>query len=250
MKRTELTAYLDEFLNIRRITDTSLNGLQVEGPAEVRTVALAVDARLAAFEAAAKMGAEMLIVHHGLFWGKPLAITGTHYRRVRALMEGGVGLYACHLPLDAHPQVGNNAELARLLGLRNRGPAGDYHGETIGFGGRLPKGVPITALAQRLENATGQAPVRVVDAGRPARRVACVSGGAADMAAQFADLGFDTFVTGEVSHSCLPTIEELGINVIFGGHYATETLGVKALGRHLHRRFGLKIQFVDLPTDA
>jgi dinuclear metal center YbgI/SA1388 family protein len=250
MKLQELVTYLDDYLRVKQIKDSAVNGLQVEGPAEVTRVALAVDARLAAFTEAAACGAQLLIVHHGLFWTTAQTLTGPHYRRVRALIEGNVALYAAHLPLDAHPEIGNSAELARVLGLRRRVPAGDYHGELIGIGGALPKPMALDALAARLAAATGCPPVRVVNGGKPARRVACVSGGAADMARQFAAAGYDTYVTGEVSHGSLPVIEELGINVIFGGHYATETLGLKALAKHLQTRFKLATHFIALPTGA
>jgi len=216
----------------------------------VRRVAVAVDARLAAFRAAAEMGAQLLIVHHGLFWTTVQPLTGPHYRRIRALIEGKVGLYASHLPLDAHPEVGNNAQLARALGLRRPAAAGEYHGQVIGVGGVLPRPMALSRLAARLAAATGCPVVRTVDGGRPARRVACVSGGAADMARQFADAGYDTYVTVELSHSQAPLIEELGINVIFGGHYATETLGLKALAGHLRRKFRLETRFIELPTGA
>ena len=250
MKLQQLAAHLDAYLRVKEIKDSAVNGLQVEGPSEIKRVAFAVDARLAAFTEAAEMGAQLLIVHHGLFWTTVQPLTGPHYRRIRALIEGKVGLYASHLPLDAHPKVGNNAQLARALGLRRRVPAGEYHGQVIGVGGVLARSIPVPELAARLAAATGCPVVRTVDGGRPARRVACVSGGAADMARQIAEAGYDTYVTGEVSHSSEPLIEELGINVIFGGHYGTETLGLKALAAHLHREFRLETRFIALPTGA
>ncbi len=250
MKMQKLVAYLDDCLRTKQIKDSSVNGLQVAGAAEVTRVAFAVDARLAAFTQAAEWGAQMLVVHHGLFWSEVQPLTGIHYRRIRTLIEGNLALYASHLPLDAQPEIGNNAELARVLGLRRRVPAGEVHGALIGVGGTLPRPTALDALAARLAAATGCPTVRVVDSGKPARRVACVSGGAADMARQFAADGYDTYVTGEVSHSGLIVIEELGINVIFGGHYATETLGLKALAGRLQKRFGLATRFIALPTGA
>ena len=250
MRLQRLVEHLDTYLRVREMQDSAQNGLQIAGPDEVRRVAFAVDARRAAFEKAAESGAQLVIVHHGLFWGKPQLLVGPLYERIAALIRGNIGLYAAHLPLDAHPKVGNNAELARLLGLTRRVRAGEYHGQTIGFGGLAPRGACLATLVKRLEKATGYSPVRVLDAGRPVRRVACVSGGAADMVSGFAAAGYDTYVTGEVSHGHLPMIEELGMNVIFGGHYATETLGLKALARHLARRFRLQTEFIDLPTEA
>jgi dinuclear metal center YbgI/SA1388 family protein len=250
MELQRLVTHLDTYLRVKQIKDSAVNGLQVEGPGEVRRVAFAVDARLAAFTEAADMGAQLLIVHHGLFWTTVQPLTGPHYRRIHALIEGNVGLYASHLPLDAHPEVGNNAQLARALGLRRRVPAGEYHGQVIGVGGVLPGPTPVSKLAARLAAATGCPVIRTVEGGRPARRVACVSGGAADMARQIAEAGYDTYVTGEVSHSSEPLIEELGINVLFGGHYATETTGLKALAAHLRREFRLETRFIGLATGA
>ncbi len=251
MQRDALISYLDEYLKLKEFAhDDSLNGLQVGGPDEVTRVALAVDARLSAFEAAADWGAQLLIVHHGLFWGAAYALTGPNYARFRVLFTRGLGVYGVHLPLDAHPVVGNNAELVRLLGLMEPHPFGTYHSYTIGMAGTLPQPVPLMELAARLGEGLGEMPQRLIDAGRPAQRVACISGGAAMMAGQALEGGYDTFVTGELSHSHLPLLEEMGINVIFAGHYRTETLGVKALGRHIEAQFGLETRFFDLPTGA
>ncbi len=251
MQRDTLIAYLDEYLKLKAFAhDDSLNGLQVGCPEEVTRVALAVDARLSAFEAAADWGAQLILVHHGLFWGAAYALTGPNYARFRVLFTRGLGVYAVHLPLDAHPVVGNNAELVRLLGLETPEPFGIYHDYTIGMAGTLPQPTSVLELAARLGEALGVMPLRVLDAGRPAQRVACISGGAASMAYQAYEAGYDTFVTGELSHSHLPLLEEMGINVIFAGHYHTETLGVKALGRHLEAQFGLETRFFDLPTGA
>ena len=250
MQLRELVEHLNEYLRVADISDDSVNGLQVGGPDEVSRVAFSVDGRLAAFGQAAEWNADLMIVHHGLFWGKVVPLVGPLLDRVRLLVERGIGLYAVHLPLDAHPEVGNNAELARVLGLQDREAMGEYHGEMIGFGGTLPEAASARDLAARLEEGTGYPVLRVLDGGRPARRVACVSGGAAPMAGQIAAAGYDTFVTGEISHSSLPLMEELRLNVVFGGHYATECLGVKALARHLEVEFGLETCFIDLPTQA
>jgi dinuclear metal center YbgI/SA1388 family protein len=249
VKRDDLTAYLDGYLRVKEIEDASQNGLQVEGLEEVAKVAFAVDGCQAAFEQAVAAGAQLLVVHHGLFWGKPLRLVGPLFRRVRTLIEGGCGLYAVHLPLDFHPEVGNNAELARLLELKNTRPFGEYHGNMIGIGGVLDQPLPLDRLAERLAQVTGESPVRILAHGPDtASRVGCVSGGAASMMDQVADAGFDTFITGETSHECFHNAAEYGLNVIYGGHYATETLGVKALARHLVARFGLDTVFLDLPT--
>lgn len=249
MKLHELTDYLDEYLRIAEFEDTSQNGLQVEGPEEVNKVAFAVDASLAAFEQAVEAGAQLLVVHHGLFWDQPLRLVGPHYRRVRALIEGNCGLYAAHLPLDAHPEVGNNAELARLLGLEEHQPFGRYHGVQIGIAGVLEPPLEIAALIGRLVHALERPPVRVLAHGpEKAHRVGCVSGFAISMIDQVEEAGLDTYITGETSHSFFHQAAERGLNVLFAGHYATETLGVKALSRHVQERWDLQVAFLDLPT--
>jgi dinuclear metal center YbgI/SA1388 family protein len=249
MKCKELVTYLDEYLRVQEIEDDSQNGLQVEGPGEVKKVAFAVDGCQAAFERAGATGAQLLIVHHGLFWDKPLRLTGPLFGRVKTLIERDCGLYAVHLPLDFHSEVGNNAELARLLELKDTHAFGEYHGSKVGIGGALDPPLPLDALVERLTQATGESPVRVLAYGpQEASWVGCISGGASFLMAQVAEAGFDTFVTGETSHSFFHQATEWGLNVVYGGHYATETLGVKALARHLEKKFGLETTFLDIPT--
>ena len=254
MNRDELITYLDDYLRVKEIEDSSQNGLQVEGPEEVTAenlakVAFAVDSCQAAFERAVATGAQLLVVHHGLFWSRPFCLVGPLFQQVRTLIEGGCGLYAVHLPLDCHPQVGNNAELARLLGLKDTRAFGEYQGHKIGIGGALEPPIPLDVLVERLARATGEPPVRVLAHG-PAEvsQVGCISGFGSDMMDQVVDAGFDTFVTGETSHSFFHQAAERGLNVVYGGHYATETLGVKALARHLEEKFGLETTFLDIPT--
>ncbi len=249
MKTKELVSYLDESLRVREIEDTSQNGLQVEGPAEVRRVAFAVDACQAAAERAVAEKAQLLIVHHGLFWEKPRRLVGPLFRQARTLILGGCGLYAAHLPLDAHPEVGNNAVLARQLGLQDVRPFGRYHGVEIGAAGTLEPPLPIPTLIGRLIQVLQIPPVRVLASGPPeAHRVAVISGDAVSMLEQVADAGLDTFITGETRHGAFHSVAELGVNVLFAGHYATETVGLRALARHLEERFGLETVFLDLPT--
>jgi dinuclear metal center YbgI/SA1388 family protein len=244
MEQSDLVKRLDVLLRHSDFEDASRNGLQVDGAHQVRKVAFAVDACLASFEAAARCGAQLLVVHHGLFWSKPVLPTGTSYRRLKLLFDAGVGLYASHLPLDAHPRLGNNVELCRVLGLRKVRAFGDYHGKKIGFGGDVPRGTTLGQLVRRLAE-----PIKVFANGpRLVRSVGCISGGAAQMLDQAERAGFDTYVTGEVSHSSVHEIAERRMNVIFGGHYATETLGLKALERHVRKTFRLETEFLDLPT--
>jgi dinuclear metal center YbgI/SA1388 family protein len=249
MKLDELTTCLDEYLHVAEIEDRSQNGLQVEGPAEVTRVAFAVDACLAAFEQAVAARAQLLVVHHGLFWSDPLRLVGPLFRQVKTLVAGGCGLYGVHLPLDAHPEVGNNAELARLLGLRDTYPFARYHGVEIGIAGVLEPLLEVAALVERLTNGLGAPLIRVLAHGpERAARVGCISGGAMTMIDQVGEAGLDTFVTGETSHAFFHQAAERGLNVLFGGHYATEALGVKALARYLADRFALETVFLDAPT--
>jgi dinuclear metal center YbgI/SA1388 family protein len=249
MRCQELVAYLDDYLRVKEIGDSSQNGLQVEGPQGVTKVAFAVDGCQAVFDQAVAVGAQLLVVHHGLFWSEPLRLVGALFRKVRTLMDGGCGLYAAHLPLDLHPEIGNNAELVRLLGLKDARAFGEYHGVEIGIGGVLDPPLALDVLVERLTQATGEPPVRVLPHGpEKASWVGCISGGAASMMVQVAEAGCDTFVTGETSHADFYSAEDYGLNVIYGGHYATETLGVQALARHLAARFGLAVEFIDLPT--
>lgn len=246
--RDALVAYLDEYLRVAEARDYGENGLQVEGAAEIRSLAFAVDASRAAIEQAVRGGAQMLIVHHGLFWGKPLRIVGAHRRRVKALLDADCSLYGVHLPLDRHPEVGNNAELARLLDLEIAGPLGDAFGAPVGFVATPRAALAFDDLVERFRMAVG-APVLVQPGGpEVVRRVGIISGGAAGEISAAAAAGCDTYVTGETSHSAYHDAAEQGINVIYGGHYATETVGLAALATHVEARFGLGWVFIEGPT--
>jgi dinuclear metal center YbgI/SA1388 family protein len=249
MKRDDLVSYLDEYLQVKTIEDSSNNGLQVEGTEEVACLALAVDASLAAFEGAEAAGAQMLIVHHGLYWGKPVMVTGIHRRRLAQLLNAGLSLYASHLPLDLHEEVGNNAILARWLGLDETARFGEYKGRTIGFSGQLPSAISLDEFVELTEASLGEPVAAVWPFGTMSvQRVGIVSGGAAFLLDQAAEAGVDVYLTGESNHNYYHNGRELGLNVVFGGHYATETAGLKALAQHLADRFDLETVFLDLPT--
>lgn len=251
MNRDDLVSYLDRYLRVRDIEDTSQNGLQVEGPLEVTRVAFAVDACLASFEQAVGTDAQLLVVHHGLFWSEPQRLIGPHFRRVKTLLSGRCGLYAVHLPLDAHPDVGNNVEMARLLRLVNTRPFGAYHGVDIGVAGVLDPPLDLPALLGRLIEATGTPPLRVLDHGPDLiETVGCVSGDAAEMVDQAAEAGLDAYITGETRHAVFHQAAEWGLNVLFAGHYETEKLGLMALQRHLADQFELDTVFLHIPTGA
>lgn len=251
MHRDELVDYLDELLEVKEVEDRSNNGLQVEGAAVVERVAFAVDAGLAAFEETVAAGAQMLVVHHGLFWGEPIMVTGIHRRRLQTLLDAGVSLYAVHLPLDFHLELGNNAVLAHWLGLQDPVPFGRYKGRPPGIAGDLPEEMGLKTFAARVEEVLGEPVIQTWPFGRPdVRRVGIVSGGAGFLLDQVAEAGVDVYFTGEVSHSVYHRAQELGLNVVFGGHYATETAGLKGLAEHLAEKFELETVFLDLPTGA
>jgi dinuclear metal center YbgI/SA1388 family protein len=249
MDLTELSRYLDEHLRVHAIRDAphALNGLQIESRrGRVSRVAAAVDACAATIDMAVAAGADLLLVHHGLFWGGLRPVTGPQYRRLSELVRNDIALYSAHLPLDCHPAVGNNPVLARQLGVSIRGDFGLHQDQLIGVWGELS--LARDDLVQRTEKLLGGAP-RVLPFGPDhIERVGIVTGAGASAIPQAAAAGLDTLVTGEGPHWTFFDAEELGVNVVLAGHYATETVGVKALAAHLETRFGLPWVFLDHPT--
>lgn len=226
--------------------DGAVNGLQVENRGTVSRLAAAVDASLATVRLAAEAGADLLLVHHGLFWGKSHPWTGRRYELLRLLLDHNLAVYSSHLPLDAHPKLGNNVLLCRALGLKRLRPFFFSHERFLGWqaAARISRG----DLAARLHAATG-APVKVIPGGPGVcQRIGVVTGGAGGELALAAAEGVDTFVTGEGPHWTYARAEELRVNVLHGGHYATETFGVKALAAHLAGQFGVPWVFLDHPT--
>jgi dinuclear metal center YbgI/SA1388 family protein len=246
--RDLLVAYLDEYLQIAEILDDSANGLQVQGDGRVGKVAYAVDASVQTIGAAARMRSDMLIVHHGLFWNGHRQIVGNLHKRVSMLIKHDLSLYAAHLPLDCHPEVGNNVELARLFGLESIGRFAPYKGTEIGSLTRSEEPLTREELKRKVEETLG-APAELLPFGPSrVRMVGIVSGGAARFAEEAQRLGCDALVTGESSHSAYHTARDAGINLIYGGHYATETVGLQALQRHVKKKFGLPSRFIPAPT--
>lgn len=256
MQRHELVNWLDNYLNISAYKDKSLNGLQVEGAAEVKKIALAVDSSMKTFEQAAEIGADMLIVHHGLFWGKPLAITGMHATRVRFLLDKNISLYAAHLPLDAHEEVGNNWGLARLMGMADLQPFGKMDGNYIGVKGTFPNKISLRELAELIEHTLSavigghQAEPLMVHSGGAVEveSLAMVSGGSAFSLIDAAEQGMDAFLTGEPRHEVFHDAFERGINALYAGHYMTETVGVNLLGAKIRELYGIPNEFILLTT--
>ena len=253
MTLTELDAYFNSFLHKEDFAaDPSKNGIQIANSAPeekpIAKVAFAVDACEATAKRAAAEGADVLFVHHGLFWGACMPLTGTHYRRVKAFLDADLALYASHIPLDANALVGNNYGLARRLGLQEVQSFGSWRGMKLGTMGTLPSPITLTELERRLFPHGGRA-LHVLPFGKPlVRTVAIISGGAGEDFEQAVAAGADAYITGEVGHEDFHPIEESGINVIAGGHYQTETVGVQLVQQKLIQDCGLETVFIDLPT--
>jgi dinuclear metal center YbgI/SA1388 family protein len=249
MKRQDLIAYLDSYLNIAEISDYGPQGLQVESDnVAIDRVALAVDTSPAVIEAAASWDSDFLMVHHGILWRTVEPIAGPVGLRVRLLLQNAITLYAAHLALDAHPEVGNNAVLAQIFGVTVDQWWSKPTNVPIGIVGNVDGHITLDEFVGKV-NQELKTKARVLDSGpNVVKRVAIISGSAADQASNAKRLGADTFLTGETSHANYWAAADLGINIIYAGHYATETVGVKALGRHLVDKFELKVKFFDYPT--
>ncbi|MBN1893156.1 Nif3-like dinuclear metal center hexameric protein [bacterium] len=248
MKTHVLAGLLDAELNVAAIADDSLNGLQVSNQGETGRVALAVDASAAAIRAAASCKADILIVHHGLFWGKSVSVTGPLYDRIRLLIHFNMALYAAHLPLDLHPHLGNNAVFGKMMGWPPEEDFGLYHGVSIGKAYRFRKPVPVQSIVKKVSDRLKGGTELWAFGKESISTVGVVSGRGLSLLDEAVRKGYDLFMTGEPLHEHYWQAKEAGINVLFGGHYATETLGIRALGDWLTRKHGLKTEFIDLPT--
>jgi len=245
----EVTEYMDRYLRTAEIPDYdgAFNGLQVASRSPVERVAAAVDACQATIDAAAAAGAQLLLVHHGLFWGRALPITGRSYRRLRALFDADMALYSAHLPLDVHPRIGNNVLLAWRLDLQVEGRFGSHLG-LDGLGVWTAADLSREALAEKVAGVCGTVPLVIPGGPAHVRRIGIVTGAAADLLSEARAEGLDTFLTGEGPHHSYHDAVEWGLNLIYAGHYATETFGVRALAEHVAEEFGLEWTFLEHPT--
>ena len=244
-----IVKHCDHLLRTREIGDYdgAVNGLQVENSGTVTRIAATVDASLATIKLAIAAKADLLIVHHGLFWSPRQPWTGKNHELFRLLVENNLAVYSSHLPLDAHPQLGNNAQLCAALGLKNLKPFFTSHGQTIGF--KSSAKISRNELATRLAHATGtKNPLLIPGGQKTCRCIGVVTGGAGGDLKLAAAEGVDTFITGEGPHWTYALAEELGLNVFYAGHYATETFGVKALAAELAKKFKLPAVFINHPT--
>lgn len=251
MTLEELDAYFRSILPIAELekSDSSLNGLQVGGRGkDVRKVVFAVDACMQTFEAARKREADCIFVHHGLFWGSPLAVTGTHFERIKFLIENNTALYAVHLPLDMHPEYGNNAALAKMLRLEELREFGNYKGTAIGWKGIFPQPRDIDEVIELIGLSREDCLAVLPFGPEKIRTAAIISGGATHEIGQAIGAGVDLYITGEASHVMYHQALEAKINVIAGGHYNTEVWGVKLLAEKLTADTGIPAEFTDGPT--
>ncbi len=243
----QLSHYLDNLLDISSISDSpnALNGLQVQNNGEIKKIGLAVDLCQATIDMAIEKNCQMMFVHHGIFWGGLQPLRGTFYEKISAMMNANLGLYSAHIPLDLHPVLGNNRALADLIGLQNLEPFGEYGGIKIGFKGRVEK-KPVATLAQELAEKLGSS-IKVIGEGE-IESIGLVTGGAADIIRQASNEGLNAYITGEGANNHYHEAIEGRCILIFAGHYATETGGVKAVGNHLAEKFGIACEFLDYPT--
>jgi dinuclear metal center YbgI/SA1388 family protein len=248
VKLSVIVQFCDRTLKTDEFTDWpgAVNGLQVENGGGVTKVAAAVDASSATITKAIAVHADLLLVHHGLFWGPTHPWIGKRYQLLKLILENNLAVYSSHLPLDAHPQLGNNAQLAKALGLREPKPFFFEKGQHIGL--QSSCNLRRDSLQQRLARVLGVEPKMIPGGPETCRKVGIVTGGAGDELKKAHEEGVDTFITGEGRHWTYALAEELGINVFYGGHYATETFGVKALSALLSTKFQVPWEFIDHPT--
>ncbi|MCP4188229.1 MAG: Nif3-like dinuclear metal center hexameric protein [Gammaproteobacteria bacterium] len=244
MQLSKVCKFCDEYLEVSEFNDYCPNGLQVESSDQVNHIVAGVTASLALIDAAIEVGADTLLVHHGYFWkGESEAITGFRGRRIRRLIQNNINLMAYHLPLDAHPEVGNNAQLAKIMGWSVDGRFGEHD---IIFHGVLAESLNLDELTADLAAKLGSEPLSISAGDKPVRSLAWCSGGAQSYIEQAAEQGVDAFVSGEVSEKTFHFAHEAGIHYIAAGHHATERYGVQALASVIAERFGVKQQYIDI----
>lgn len=245
VQRKDLEVYLNDYLKISTIKDYCLNGLQVEGRSEIKKIATAVSASLETFEQCIEQGVDALIVHHGLFWEKDLyQLVGVKRTKIQLLMKGEISLFAYHLPLDAHQEVGNNWQAARDLGWENLEPFGDYYGTLIGVKGTFSER-PIQQMVAEVEKYYSHPSASALGGKKRVASGALISGGAYKDLAKAAVAGVDCFITGNFDEPAWNVAHEEGIHFLALGHTATEKVGPKALARHISEKFGVSTQFLD-----
>ena len=245
---SDIVRYSDDYLRIAEVEDypNALNGLQIENSGKVTKIGAAVDASSATLKSAAEQKINLLLVHHGMFWPGLQPVAGPLRRQLKFAIENDIALYAAHLPLDLHPEVGNNVQLARSLGFKKSEPFLELKGQPIGR--KVNASLRREELVAKLEKSLGSR-VQCIGVGpTETQTIGIVTGGAGGEIHAAARGGIDTFITGEAPHWAAVAAEELGVNLLIGGHYATETFGVKALAAHLSDKFKIPWEFIDHPS--
>ena len=248
---SELLTYTNKLLSVKQFRDYCPNGMQIEGRKEVRRIVSGVTACLELIESAIEKDADLILVHHGYFWkGEPEAIVGMKARRIRRLLEADVSLLAYHLPLDAHPELGNNAQLARLLKLQTQGVLDTERSKPIVFWGDLDSPMSGSAFNDRISEALQRQPMWINAGERLIKRVGWCTGAAQDEISYAVTAQLDAFISGEISERTTHIAREEGLHYFSAGHHATERYGVQALGEHLSKQFNLHHQFIDIDNPA
>lgn len=248
-KRDEIVEFINNYLEIQKFKDSGTNGLQVPGKEEVEKVVFGVSASLELFQQAVKKGADMIIVHHGLFWeGSRWRISHLLKGRLKFLFDNNLSLLGYHLPLDAHPEIGNNTQIAKRLGIKITGKFGEYQGEAIGWEGIFQTPKRFSGLVKEIKEIFGFKPWYLKSGKDILKTVAVVSGGGAGIIPEVIDKKIDVYITGETREFIPQAAKEGGINYISAGHYNTEKFGIQALGELLKEKFKIKVEFIDIPN--
>ena len=247
MKNRKLANKLDQFLEIHQFKDYCPNGLQIEGVEQVKKIITGVTANQALIDIAIEENADAILVHHGFFWkGESQEIVGMKYNRIKALIENGINLYAYHLPLDVHPELGNNAQLAKLLGITDRRPLEPWDKRSVGRVGKFEQVVTADELSARIESVLSRKPLHIDGGKKEIKSIAWCTGGGQDYISIAAEQGIDAFISGEISERTVHIAREMGIHYYAAGHHATERYGVQALGEWLKDELALDVEFVDI----
>ncbi|MFT7054197.1 MAG: dinuclear metal center YbgI/SA1388 family protein [Psychromonas sp.] len=247
MNNKKLANKLDQFLEIHQFKDYCPNGLQVEGKAEVKKIITGVTASQALIDLAVFDDADAILVHHGFFWkGEGQEIVGMKYKRIKALIDNGINLYAYHLPLDVHPELGNNAQLAKLLGITDRRPLEPWDKRSVGRVGKFEQIITPEQLSARIESVLARKPLHIDGGKKEIKSVAWCTGGGQDYITIAAEQGIDAFISGEVCERTVHIAREMGIHFYAAGHHATERYGVKALGEWLAAEYDFDVKFIDI----
>lgn len=247
MKNTKLANKLDQFLEIHQFKDYCPNGLQIEGNEKITKIITGVTASQELIDIAIVEKADAILVHHGFFWkGEPQQITGMKYKRIKALIENGINLYAYHLPLDVHPELGNNAQLAQLLGITDRRPLEPWDKRSVGRVGKFEQTILVSELSQRIETVLDRKPLHISAGNKEIKSIAWCTGGGQDYITIAAEQGIDAFISGEISERTVHIAREMGIEFYAAGHHATERYGIKALGEWIEDEMGISVQFIDI----